>query len=247
MEGIPTNGNPEHNESADDAMSARTWIGVFGGRFDPIHLCHLAIAEIAHQTLGLDRILVVPSRMSPHRSAPAGATDVDRLAMVQVATTDHPYLMACELELRSSAPSYTAITLRRIREHYAGSQLCFIIGADAFAEIGTWHDYPDVLHDAHFAVVSRPGHPVSSLVDTLPSLRTRMHEIPPGELTPTLHNQESTKIFLIDAVTPNVSSTGLRARLASHESLSGLVSAPVESYIAQHQLYTSPSRGKQLA
>ena len=74
-----------------------------------------------------------------------------------------------------------------------------------------------------------------------------MHEIPPGELTQTPHNQESTKIFLIDAVTPNVSSTGLRARLASHESLSGLVSAPVESYIAQHQLYTSPSRGKQLA
>jgi len=228
-------------------MSAMTWIGIFGGRFDPIHIGHLAIAEIAHRTLGLERILVIPSRMSPHRSAPAGATNADRLAMVQIAIATHPYLVACDLELQSSAPSYTAITLRRIREQYAGSQLCFIIGADAFEEIDRWHDYPDVLHAAHFAVVSRPGHPVTGLSDTLPSLRTRMYEIPPAELAPTLDDRGGTKIFLIDAVTPDVSSTRLRARLASHDSLSGLVSASVESYIKQHQLYTSASHGKRLA
>ena len=114
-----------------------------------------------------------------------------------------------------------------------------MIGADAFAEIATWKDYPAILDSAHFAVVTRPGFPVSDLSDQLPLLANRMTR-------PSLDALAQSKpfIFLIDAPTAAVSSTAIRDRCARGESIIGLVPGPVQQHIEQHRLYTSMSSGR---
>ncbi len=229
-------------------MSGRGSTGVLGGRFDPIHLGHLETAAVARRVLALDRVLLVPSRISPHRAAPARTSDSDRLAMVMLAANTHGYLAPCALELESDDPSYTSVTLERLRALEPGrTQLFFIVGADAFAQIATWHDYPAVLDGAHFVVVSRPGHPVAELAEMLPDLADRM--TPPVALGPErlrVDVDAAPAVFLIDAVTPAVSSTDIRARVARRASMAGLVPPNVAGYIQQRRLYES-RRGAQLA
>ena len=132
----------------------------------------------------------------------------------------------------SSEPSYTSDTLERLRSRGVDlSEACLITGADAFREIATWKDYPALLDCCHFAVVSRPGTPVSSLPDQLPDLIERFAAPDAWE------NVGRPSIFLIDAPTPAISSTDVRRRILGGKSLDGLVPGPVATYIERHGLY----------
>jgi nicotinate-nucleotide adenylyltransferase len=216
-------------------MSAGTRIGILGGTLDPIHVGHLDTAIAARAALALDRVYVLPSRMPPHRTTQPMASPFHRFAMAALAVNGVDGLVAHDLELRTpDGPSYTADTLERLRGDagLACTQIFFITGADAFAEIETWHRYPEVLDLAHFIVVSRPGCPVSTLGARLPALSPRMRAEsarPDRERTPS--------VFLVDARTRDVSSTAIRRRIALGESVEGLVPAPVATHILQHGLY----------
>jgi len=213
--------------------------GVLGGTFDPVHLGHLDVAEAARLALALDEVRLVPARVPPHRTTGAQASAEDRLAMVRLAIEGQPHLVASDLELRAPGPSYTATTLRALgREGWRPAQLFFITGADAFAEIATWRDYPALLDLAHFAVVSRPGLPAAELPGRLPALAPRMVEAPAagGARVPA---GGATAIFLIHAATRDVSSTEIRDRAGAGAPLADLVPPRVADYIRRHGLYTS--------
>ena len=219
-------------------MSTEGRTGILGGRFDPVHLGHLGIAEVAWRVLALDRVLLLPSRVSPHRAAPACTTDAERLAMVTLAANSDAHLSPCDMELQSDTPSFTSVTLGRLRDQeHRRTQWFFIVGADAFAGISTWHDYPAVLDAAHFVVVSRPGHPVADLVKTIPDLRKRMRPVTRGFEKLSVDANMASAVFLIDAVTLDVSSTDIRAQVALGAPLAGLVPAKVAAYIKHHRLY----------
>lgn len=206
-------------------------LGVLGGTFDPIHNGHIAAGVCAQAALGLAQVLVVPSRMPPHRSA--GASPEDRLAMVSMAAAEQQGWTASDLELKRDGPSYTFDTLTALRAT-STQQLFFVIGADAFAEIATWSRYPAVLDLAHFAVVARPGTTLDSLQKRLPDLAERM-------TTPDVFKSKAASarlaVILIQAETPDVSSTTIRRRVCAGESISELVPASVASYISTHRLY----------
>ncbi len=148
-------------------------------------------------------------------------------------------LRVSDIELSAPGPSYTVDTLTRFSSAtgFSASQIFFVTGADAFAEIETWHRYPDVLDQANFVVISRPGFDLSSLRDRLPALAARMIE--PGA-TPSASGSRA--IFLVEAATPDVSSTDIRTRLKAGQSITGLVPATVESHIRQHGLYSPHGR-----
>jgi nicotinate-nucleotide adenylyltransferase len=215
--------------------------GVLGGTFDPIHLGHLAAAAAARTALALDEVLFIPSNDPPHRAADPGASAFHRFAMVALAVGPYDGFLASDVEVQTPGPSFTAVTLRAL--HATGrpaSQLFFITGTDAFAEIATWHDYPAVLGLAHFVVISRPGQSFERLRARLPHLAGKMCEVtatPPDE-----DRAESPCVFLVHADTPNVSSTEIRARAAAGAPLTGLVPADVERHIERHRLYASQSR-----
>ena len=221
-------------------MTGHYRLGILGGTFDPIHLGHLAAAEAARATLGLDRVLLVPSHHPPHRSGPR-VSGYHRFAMVALAVSARDGLLASDIELTSEDRSYTWNTLARLRAGgLAASQLFFIAGADAFAEIATWKNYPAILDLCHFVVIARPDDPLEALRARLPDLSDRTREAS-GSLTtidrPGGAGDETPRVFLVDARTPSVSSTEIRRRASAGEPLAGLVPPEVERYIGRHGLY----------
>jgi nicotinate-nucleotide adenylyltransferase len=220
-------------------MTPARRIGIFGGTFDPIHCGHIDIARAAESALGLTRIFVIPASVPPHRAQPL-ASAYHRFAMVAMTVAGRPGWRASDLELRFDAPSFTSGTLKRFHERgYSASELFFVIGADAFTEIGAWKDYPDILDRSHFAVVSRPGCAVAQLPARLPLLAPRMAHPPLDQLS-----QVDPLIILIDAWTADVSATAIRQRRTSGQSIAGLVDLSVQQHIEQHGLYSSASPGR---
>lgn len=214
-------------------MTRMPRLGVFGGTFDPIHFGHLDAAEAARAVLRLDHVLVMPSHDPPHRPMDPRATAFHRFALVSLAVDGLPACRASDLELRLPGPSYTANTLRALRaEGWVPSQIFFIIGADAFADIAQWYEFPQVLDGANFAVVGRTGTTLEAAVARTPSLRGRVR-------TPDAArgDTDETGVYLVDAATRDVSSTVIRSRLAARQSIGDLVPEAVERHIIKHGLY----------
>lgn len=214
-------------------MSTRR-VGLLGGTFDPVHMGHLDLASAAQAALQLTQVFVIPANVPPHRPKPL-TSHFHRFAMVALAVAGRDGWRASDLELRHEAPSYTTITLRRFHERgYHANELFFLIGADAFADITMWRDYPKILDRAHFVVVSRPGFSVTTLPAKLPALAPRMLAMGPGVEVP-----ETPSILLIDAATSDVSSTALRSHLAQGAPTDGMLDPRVAQHISQHGLYRS--------
>lgn len=226
-------------------------LGVLGGTFDPIHLGHVAAAVAAQQALSLESILLIPSRIPPHRADPVTAGVEDRFAMARLAAAGQPGWSASRIELDREGPSYTYDTLLSLRQTLRGEaamsdgrgvmgdgaagvewQIFFITGADAFAEIASWSRYPAVLDLAHFVVVSRPGITLDSLRERVPSAFSRPLDSARGK-----QPSAKTRVILVEAHTPDISSTDIRRRVRAGQTISGYVPDPVADYIRDHRLY----------
>jgi nicotinate-nucleotide adenylyltransferase len=216
-------------------MGSTGRLGVLGGTFDPVHYGHLDAAAAARSALGLSAILFMPSHDPPHRPLDPHATAFHRFALVSLAIDGLAGYRVSDEELRRQGSSYTADTLRAL--HAAGwppEQIFFILGADAFAEIATWREFPAVLDAAHFAVIARPGTTIDAALARTPPLRARVRRADQGVST-----TNGTGVFLVDAATRNVSSTMIRARLAAREAIDDLVPAAVARHMAAHHLYST--------
>jgi len=213
-------------------MSARRRLGLLGGTFDPIHYGHLDAAEAARQTLALDEVWLLPSHVPPHRSQDPVATPFHRFALAALAIADRVTYRVSDIELRRTGRTYTVDTLRSLHEQgWTYSQLFFILGTDAFAEIATWHQYPDVLDAANFVVIARPGTTVGAAVSRTPELLPRV-------CTPEAFKADnSPQIVVVAADTRAVSSTTVRERLRTSQPIDGLVPPAVEHHIVTHHLY----------
>jgi nicotinate-nucleotide adenylyltransferase len=217
-------------------MRAPRRLGVLGGTFDPIHLGHLDAAEAARAAMELDEVLFVPAHDPPHKPADPRASAFHRFALVGLAIQESPGYRASDMELTREGASYTADTLRGL--HACGwrpSQIFFIVGADAFAEIATWREFPKVLNLGQFVVIARPGTTLDEAVARTPELRQRVRTRGDRAREP----QDSTGIYLVEARTRDVSSTTIRARLAARDSIDDLVPAAVARHIIAHHLYGS--------
>ena len=219
-------------------MSKRR-IGILGGTFDPFHRGHSDVTQAACGVIDPMRVVVIPANVTPHRPQPV-ASAFHRFAMAALVVADHPGWSVSDQELRIDEPSYTSTTLRRFHERgYSPAELFFLLGADAFADIENWKDFPELLDLAHFVVVSRPGSPAGELPGRMPALASRMVRPPlngAAEGTPS--------IILIDADTADVSSTAIRRARAEGRSIAGMVDRCVQQHIEQHGLYTPTSPGR---
>jgi len=213
-------------------------VGLLGGTLDPIHQGHLDVAEAARRALGLTRVLVMPSRIPPHRRAPR-ASAPHRFAMAALAVQSCQDLLVSDLEMLDTsdiAPSYTAATLDRLAARGVNTrELFFITGADAFRDIRTWMGFPTILDRCHFVAVSRPGQPAEGLKTLLPELADRMIAPQSGIRDQAAPGQPS--IVLVEAPTAPVSSTEIRERIRTGESIDGMVPREVAAYIEKHGLY----------
>ncbi|HEX6489207.1 MAG TPA: nicotinate-nucleotide adenylyltransferase [Candidatus Dormibacteraeota bacterium] len=193
-------------------------LGVLGGTFDPIHVGHVAVARAALDCLDLDRLLVVPARVPPHKAA-ASAEVSDRLEMCRLAVADLPRTEVVDIEVRREGPSYTAETLEELSEANPGADLRLILGWDAARLLSEWHEPWRVLELARPAIFRRPGVAGPSGQDL------ESAGIDPERVT------------VCDADTPDVDATDIRRRAAAGENLAGLVPQPVADYIRDRGLY----------
>jgi nicotinate-nucleotide adenylyltransferase len=209
-------------------------LGILGGTFDPIHLGHLDAGDAACAALSLDAVLLIPAHDPPHRPIDPRASVYHRFALVSLAIAGRDAYRVSDMELVRQGPSYTADTLRSLHaEGWRASQLFFILGTDAFAEIAAWYGFPSFLDLAHFVVIARPGTTIETAAARTPQLRARMCGAPHGENVA----DAPSRIFLVEAQTHDVSSSAIRERIAAAQPIDDLVPAPVARHILKHHLY----------
>ena len=212
-------------------------VGLFGGTFNPIHLGHLQAAADVRAAFGLDRVLFVPSYIPPHKASVDVASAADRFRMVELACLGHEGFVASALEVEAREKSYSILTLTRVKTLHPEAWVFFILGVDAFLEIGTWREYERVLEECLFIVTDRPGFELESAAGVLGGrLRGRVCRVPEGgPVDETLIPRF--RVFLLPIKALDVSSTDVRARVRRGERLDGLVPAPVAEYIRERHLY----------
>ena len=133
-------------------------LAIFGGTFDPIHNAHLEVARAAAGRFALDHVWFIPAERPPHKEGHTHANFEDRFRMVELACQGNSDFEASRLE-QGTVNSYSIDTIEKVRARLSpDDELFFVIGADAFAEIKTWHRWQEVVAAVEFIVVSRPGH-----------------------------------------------------------------------------------------
>lgn len=228
-------------------------LGLLGGTFDPFHNGHLAGARAARAALTLDLVHVIPAHVPPHRPVQPHASAEHRFAMVALGIAGDEGILADDRELRRDELSFTSRTLAQFAdEGWHASQIFFITGADAFAEIATWRRYPEILDQAHFVVIARAGRSATSLRGEMPALASRMRDLPaeaPKAPPPAAPDIAEPVIWLVDADTPDVSATRIREAVAAGRRITGETPPLVEQHILRHGLYrrtpsiSSPAAG----
>ena len=199
----------------------------YGGTFDPVHDGHIAVADFAQKTCDAD-VHFIPSADPPHRQRPS-ATARQRADMLEIAIADRPHFFLDLREMQRDKPSYTVDTLRELRDELGADQpIAWLIGADAFAQLHTWHEWESLFDLAHFVVAVRPGYsmqsPHFSINERLCDSPERLKERPSG------------RIFSLSCPLRSESASAIRRALAAGMPPIGLNPA-VQAYILEHGLY----------
>ncbi len=133
-------------------------IGIYGGTFNPPHLGHMAAAQTAIAALNLDKLLLVPAAIPPHKALPQGTPAPEhRLAMVEKMADAMrlPAVEVCPIELHRQGPSYTSDTLEEIRAQYPGAELWLLVGTDMFLTLHLWHQPEEIFRLAGVCAFGR--------------------------------------------------------------------------------------------
>lgn len=228
-------------------------LALFGGTFDPIHRGHIEVARAAARRFQLKEVRFVPANAPPHKQGKQYSEYVHRYAMVALATAEErtfvPSLLeAPELGVAQGA-SYSIDTVRRVRGRLGkNDRLFFIIGIDAFLDIGTWREPDELMRLAEFIVASRPGFSLADVAAALPeSLR-------PNEKVRNAFRRRPAKsgtlalgevtLHLLDEVRVPLSSTRIREAAARGKNVSREVGPAVAAYIKKTHLYREEKAGK---
>ena len=130
-------------------------IGIYGGTYNPPHIGHLRAAEYAIEALKLDRLLLIPTGVSPHKEMATGASTADRLELLRLSAASIEKAQVSDIEIRRAGRSYTVDTLRAIREEHPDSELFLLMGTDMFLSFMTWREPETIMQLATLAVFCR--------------------------------------------------------------------------------------------
>jgi nicotinate-nucleotide adenylyltransferase len=194
-------------------------IGLLGGTFNPPHLAHLVCAQEALVQLGLDRVLLVPAAVPPHKAVEADPGVAHRVAMCEAAVAGDERLGVSRADAERSKPAYTVELLRSLRADAPGDELSFIVGGDMAYSLPTWRSPEEVLALARLAVAEREG--------------VRRADI--AERVAGLHGAERLRFF--DMPRLDISSSLIRRMVAAGLPIRYLVPDAVAAYVEEAGLY----------
>ena len=197
-------------------------IGISGGTFDPIHLGHLAIAELVRCELNLDKVLFIPAGMPPHKDFNAVTNPIHRLNMVKCAIEGNGYFEAVDIEIKRDGYTYTVDTLKELHQIYPqGTTFYYIIGADVVRDLLTWKSHEEVFILTKFAAVMRAGYLDNDFLERIELMRKKF----------------DLDILSVEAPLIEISSTLIRERVKKNQSIKYLVNDCVDAYIKDNHLY----------
>lgn len=194
--------------------------GILGGTFDPIHYGHLVLAEKAREAFQLDKVIVVPAAIPPHKIGEVATEAQHRLKMVELAIQESPWFEVSTVELDREGLSYSIDTIRELKKSF-GDEAALIMGFDSLLELYTWKNYRSILDETNIITAFRPGYPILTDDQNWPSF-----------LEPYRH-----KILILEAPLLDISSTWIRVELMFGRSVKYLVPDPVIDYIITNGLY----------
>jgi len=195
-------------------------VGLLGGTFNPPHLGHLVCAQEAFDQLALDRVLLVPARVPPHKRVEADPGVEHRVAMCTAAVAGDARLAVSRADADRAGPSYSVDTLRALHAHARGNELTFIVGGDMAQSLPTWREPEAVLGLAELGVAEREGVGRADISERLSGLAGAAERV---------------RFFSMPRI--DISSSLIRTRAAAGRPLRYLVPDSVAEYIAQHGLY----------
>jgi len=209
-------------------------VAVLGGTFDPVHYGHLRIAEEVREALGLDKVLFIPTFITPHKAEGGMTPPEARFEMVKLAVRDNPYFEASDVEIKRGGRSYTIETVRALmKEGYADVSL--ILGSDSFNDITTWCEYETLIELTSFIVVERPGHAVKKPAEALPVELARKFWY--DAQTGSYKNSFGQGLYYVPTTAIGISASGVRQMVKGGLSVKYLVPDAVEKFIAAKGLY----------
>ncbi|HEV3094555.1 MAG TPA: nicotinate (nicotinamide) nucleotide adenylyltransferase [Solirubrobacteraceae bacterium] len=186
--------------------------------FNPPHTGHIELARAAVRELGLDRVLLMPVSIPPHKPAIWDPGPEHRAQMCRLASAGEPQIEVCTLELQRPGPSYTVDTLRSIHDSHPDAELTLVLGADMAVTLGSWREPGEIVGLARIAVAQREGIARAQVVDALSSLGAGEHEF--LEFSPR-----------------DISSSQVRRALTSGKPIDSMVGPVLAAYIDEHELY----------
>ena len=205
-------------------------IGIYGGTFNPIHTGHIHAAKQASGVLGLDKLLMIPDRIAPHKEIPSGSpTPEQRLEMLQLAVENEPGIAVSDMELKREGPSYTYLTVEALRTEYPDAELYLLMGTDMFLSFHTWKNPDRITANAILAVMYRGEKGEAAKIEA------RKAEMDAAGI----------RVVLVKNDTINISSTQLR-RLIAFQCASEFLPTGVGEYIRENGLYDSAADWKNL-
>lgn len=194
-------------------------LGLLGGTFNPPHLGHLILGEMAREQLGLEHVLFLPAGQPPHKEGETIATPAHRIAMTRLAIDGNPGFAVNNTDAYRPAPHHTVTLLPLLAEAYPNYRLWLLLGGDSLRDLPAWHRPGEIVAQAKLAVLPRPG----ATIDW-----DRLEEAVPGARAAT---------SLLEGPAVAISSTSIRAWAAAGRSLRYLVPEAVRTYIRRNALY----------
>jgi nicotinate-nucleotide adenylyltransferase len=212
-------------------------VAIYGGTFDPVHLGHVEVARRVLKLFELDEVIFVPACVPPHKRNAHISSAFHRFAMIALATEQDQNLRVSTVELDAPQFPYAVETIERMKN--GSERLFFLIGADSWAEISTWHEWRKLLKMCDVIVVTRPGHeigenaasPFADLVDLRDADQATVMKLIQPERKP--------RVFITNVAMVDVSATEIRAAVQSNDldKLKMMVPPAVASYIKKYNLY----------
>ena len=205
-------------------------IGILGGTFNPVHIGHIQAAKQALTALHLDRVLLIPDHIAPHKELPTGSpTPQQRLDMLRIAVQDCPGLEISDIELRREGVSYTYLTIQELKRLYPHDQLVLLMGTDMFTSFDSWRNPEEILKNASLGVFCRGD---KKEKQAIAAQKERMEAM--GAKVELAHN---------DVIA--ISSTQMR-RLLAFRCAGSFLPEGVLEYIREYRLYDTRAQWKNL-
>ena len=195
---------------------------IYGGTFNPVHKGHYNCLKTVLDSIELDRIIVLPDRLPPHKSSEGLVSGKERLNMCELAFKDLEKVSFSDWELKQKGKSYSVITLRHFHKKYPDDKLFFIMGSDMLLSFESWYEYKEILRLATLVCVSRENSVTKQLLE---------------EHARKLTSENGGEIIIVDAKPFEVSSTQIREMIKKSQDTSCYLDENVVQYISDNNLY----------